>query len=112
MAPIIISSFEKFSLVSPIANFLILPAIPVIMGTGFAAGMAGFAFVPLGKLVGFLPYALLKIELFVMQWLGNLSWASVEVKNFSWVYIVLYYFVLGVLLIRANKKRANSLVLQ
>ena len=92
--PILLNSFEKLSLVSPIANILILPAIPAIMGMGFAAGMAGFIFVPLGKLVGFLPYILLKAELFAVQWMANLPWASAEVKNFGWKYISAYYLIL------------------
>ncbi len=105
--PVILNSFEKLSLVSPIANILILPAIPAIMGTGFAAGIAGFVFLPLGKLVGFAPYILLKAELFVIQWMANLPWASIEVKNFGWKYISVYYLVLFLLLYfykRKNKK--------
>jgi competence protein ComEC len=89
--PILLNSFEKLSLVSPLANLLILPAIPYIMGAGFAAGIAGFIFVPLGKLIGFIPYVLLKVELMVVQWLASWSWASVEIKNFGWVYIAIYY---------------------
>ena len=92
--PVILNSFEKLSLVSPIANFVILPAIPAIMGMGFAAGVAGFIFVPLGKLIGFIPYILLKIELFAVEWMANLPWASVEIKNFGWKYILIYYLIL------------------
>jgi competence protein ComEC len=92
--PVILNSFEKLSLVSPFANFVILPAIPYIMGMGFAAGMTGFIFVPLGTLVGFVPYILLKVELIVVQWMANLPWASVEVKNFGWKYILAYYLFL------------------
>jgi competence protein ComEC len=108
VAPVIIISFEKFSLISPIANFLILPAIPAIMGMGFAAGMAGFIFEPLGKLIGFIPYVLLKIELFFVQWLGNLSWASVEAKNFGWVYVTVYYSILASLLFFFKRKRRSQ----
>jgi len=92
--PIILNSFEKLSLVSPIANFLILPVIPAIMGMGFVAGMIGFVFVPLGKLVGFVPYIFLKIELFAVQWMASWSWSSVEIKNFGWEHITIYYLIL------------------
>ena len=107
--PIILNSFEKFSLVSPIANFVILPAIPAIMGMGFAAGMAGFIFVPLGKLVGFIPYILLKAELFVIQWMANLPGASVEVKNFGWKYISVYYLILFLGLFHLKRNKAIKL---
>jgi len=92
--PIILNSFEKLPLVSPIANFLILPAIPAIMGAGFVAGIVGFIFVPLGKLVGFVPYVLLKIELWMVEQMAGWNWASVEVNNFGWKYVSAYYLVL------------------
>ncbi|MCX6762659.1 MAG: ComEC/Rec2 family competence protein [Candidatus Moranbacteria bacterium] len=92
--PVILASFEKLSIISPLANLLILPAIPYIMLGGFAAGMAGSLFVPLGKLIGFIPYILLKFELVIVQWLANISWSSLEIKNFGWKYILAYYIIL------------------
>jgi competence protein ComEC len=105
--PVILNSFENLSLVSPVANFLILPAIPVIMGMGFAAGMAGFVFVPLGKLAGFVPYILLKIELWLVEWMAGWSWASIEVKNFGWQYVAAYYAILFCVIYRARKSESK-----
>lgn len=102
--PVILANFENLSLISPVANLLILPAIPYIMLGGFAAGMAGFVFVPLGKLIGFIPFLLLKTELAIVQWLAGLSWASLEIKNFGWVYVSVYYALLGAVLIFYNKR--------
>ncbi len=102
--PILLNSFEKLSIVSPLANLLILPAIPYIMLGGFAAGIAGFIFVPLGTLMGFIPYLLLKIELFTVAWLGNLPWAALEIKNFGWVYMTTYYCVLFLMLFFYKRK--------
>jgi len=92
--PVILANFEKLSVISPLANLLILPAIPYIMLGGFAAGMAGFIFVPLGKLIGFVPYILLKLELAIVQWLASISWSSLEIKNFGWKHISVYYLIL------------------
>lgn len=92
--PIILNSFEKLSLISLLANVVILPAIPYIMGMGMAAGVAGFVFLPLGKLIGFAPYLLLKIELFFVKWLAGWPGASIEVKNFGWKYTLVYYVIL------------------
>jgi len=105
--PILLNSFEKLSLVSPLANLLILPAIPYMMGLGFAAGIAGFIFVPLGKLIGFIPYVMLKIELMAVEWMASWSWASLEVKNFGWVYIAIYYLgLLAILYFHQRKGRS------
>ena len=85
--PVILVNFEKLSVISPLANLLILPAIPQIMLGGFVAGMAGFVFIPLGKLIGFIPYILLKVELFIIQWLANLPWSSPRLER-SWQWIL------------------------
>jgi len=106
--PVIMNSFEKLSLVSPLANFVILPAIPYIMGMGFAAGITGFIFVPLGKLVGFVPYILLKAELFAVQRMANLPWASIEIKNFEWKYIIAYYIVLFLTIKHLSKQQKKE----
>lgn len=102
--PVILANFENLSVISPLANLLILPAIPYIMGMGFAAGIAGFIAAPLGTLVGFVPYVLLKLELSVVQWLANISWASLEIKNFGWMHMTVYYFILISLLYFHQRK--------
>ncbi|MFH0929846.1 MAG: ComEC/Rec2 family competence protein [Candidatus Moraniibacteriota bacterium] len=102
--PVILASFENLSIISPLANLLILPAIPYIMLGGFVAGIAGFVFVPLGKLIGFIPYALLKVELVIVQWLANISWSSFEIKNFGWKYILVYYIILILVLYYSKRK--------
>ena len=106
--PVILANFQKLSVISPLANLLILPAIPYIMLGGFAAGMAGFVFVPLGKLIGFIPYILLKLELEIVQWLANISWSSLEIKNFGWIHMSVYYIILtGIMLLSSKKKPAD-----
>jgi len=109
--PILLNSFEKLSIVSPLANLLILPAIPYIMLGGFAAGIAGFVFVPLGKLVGFVPYILLKVELAIVQWLAGISWSSLEIKNFGWKYILIYYLIL-ILVLYYSKRKDKKIIIQ
>ncbi len=93
--PIILNSFETLSLVSLPANILILPAIPLIMGTGFTAGILGFVFLPFARIVGFFPFLLLKAEISAVEWLAGLPWAALEVKNFGWAHMAVYYSVLA-----------------
>jgi competence protein ComEC len=106
--PVILSSFENLSLISPLANLLILPAIPYIMLGGFTAGIAGFIFIPLGKIIGFVPYLLLKWELFIVQWLANLPWAALEIKNFGWKHIAVYYMLLASVMILLSRKSQKN----
>jgi len=108
--PVILANFEKLSVISPLANLLILPAIPFIMLGGFAAGMAGFIFVPLGKLIGFVPYVLLKLELVIVQRLASLSWSSLEIKNFGWKHISVYYLILISVLYYFKRKDKKTII--
>lgn len=103
--PVILSSFENLSLISPLVNLLILPAIPYIMLGGFVAGLVGFIFIPMGKLIGFFPYILLKIELTIVQWLSHFSWSALEIKNFGWIHISVYYILLSSALFFSNRKK-------
>lgn len=106
--PVILSNFENLSIISPLANLLILPAIPYIMLGGFVAGIAGGVFLPLGKLVGLVPYFLLRFELWIVQRLASFSWSSIEIKNFGWKQILIYYAVLAGLLIFWQKRNERS----
>ena len=103
--PVILANFENLSFISPLANLLVLPAIPYIMLGGFAAGVAGFLFIPLGKIVGFGPYILLKFELFIIEWLAGFSWSSFQIKNFGWIHISVYYIFLIAMLIFYSRKQ-------
>lgn len=104
--PVILMNFESLSLVSPLANLLILPAIPYIMLGGFVAGITGFIFIPLGKIVGFISYFLLKAELAIIQGLAALPWSSLEIRNFGWRYALLYYIILvSFLFFQSGKQR-------
>lgn len=106
--PVILSNFENLSVISPLANLLILPAIPYIMLGGFTAGLAGFIFAPLGTLVGFIPYILLRFELTTVRWLAGFSWSSLEIKNFSWIHMAVYYFFLIAAFALYEKRKNKS----
>lgn len=92
--PLIVFYFARLSLVAPLANLLVAPAIPLAMLTGFIAVGLGAIFLPAGMLVGFVAYGLLEYILFVARELAALPLASVEVGNFGIAAVVLYYLVL------------------
>ncbi len=59
--PVIIWAFGRVSLISPLANVLILPLLPAIMLFGFLAVMVGIFSVTAGKIFGIFAYLLMKI---------------------------------------------------
>lgn len=56
--PLLIYYFHQFSLWSLPANIMILPFIPFAMLAGFLSGISGMIFLPLGKIIGFIAWAI------------------------------------------------------
>ncbi|MCK5471696.1 ComEC/Rec2 family competence protein [Candidatus Gracilibacteria bacterium] len=89
--PLIVFYFDRLSLVSPLANILVAPAIPLAMLLGFIAVAIGAIYLPAGILIGFLAYSLLSYILWIAEWGAKLPGASVEVGFFGIVFVVVYY---------------------
>lgn len=89
--PIILDNFGRLSLISPIANILILPLIPLTMLIGFLSVVLGFLWVGLGQIVGMVSWILLAYIIFVVQKLSQIPGASFEIKNFDWIWLSVYY---------------------
>lgn len=93
LLPILVMLFGKTSLVAPITNFLILFLIEIITILGILGSVLGLIMPILEKIVLWLSFPLLKYILLIVEGLGNLSWASVEIK-FNWWWAVGWYLVL------------------
>ena len=91
--PVSIMNFHAFSLIAPIANLFVVPAIPFAMLFGF------FSMLPipiLSDLSGFIAYFLLKVSLFFAHFFASIPYAQVSniwVSDWWWV---LYLVGLGV----------------
>jgi len=102
--PILISSFGLVSLISPVSNTIILPFIPVSMFLGFASGLAGMIWLPLGKLIGFFSYIILETIIKLSQLLASIPYASVTLKINNWWVLAVYYLVISVLVLVWHKR--------
>lgn len=81
--PLMMAQFGELSLVSLLANALILPAQPMVMLWGGFATIAGMLVPPLGVALGWVAWLFLSYNIWLVQLLGAVSWASVPVA-FSW----------------------------
>ena len=93
LLPILVMLFGTTSLVAPITNFLILFLIEIITLLGILGGVLGLVIPLIGKIILWLSFPLLKYILLIVEGLGNLPWASVEIK-FNWWWAVGWYLVL------------------
>ncbi|MBI5022835.1 MAG: ComEC/Rec2 family competence protein [Candidatus Magasanikbacteria bacterium] len=93
-APLIAYSFGSFSLVAPIVNLLILPAIPYTMALGFGAMILGLLYFPLGQVWGSVVWLPLTYIIKVVEYFSGWGWAAIAVPQMSWWMMFLAYAIL------------------
>lgn len=92
--PLIVFYFGRLSLVSPIANLIVLPFIPWIMLFGFLSGLANFASGWLGDFFGFTAYVLMKFIIFVIGLFADLPFAELKIGWFGfWMAATCYFLI-------------------
>lgn len=106
--PIIAYDFQRTSLIAPIANLLVLPLIPLTMSLGFSALFTGAISSVLGWLAGIMVWAPLSIMIFITHILSRLPFASLEVNEINWGWLVIYYTGLISYMIYRNYVRSQK----
>ncbi len=102
--PIIMFNFKTLSLISLLANILILPIVPLTMLLGFFVITAGFLFSPIAIIFSWLAYLPLKYETAVISYLARLKYASIEI-NIAWWGVILWYAILVVAVYFLKRKK-------
>ncbi|MFA6184472.1 MAG: ComEC/Rec2 family competence protein [Parcubacteria group bacterium] len=92
--PIILYNFHNLSLISIIANILILPIIPATMLFVFLSAIGSFVFYPIALVFGWLGYILLKYEIVVVSFLSKLKFSSLEINDFKEGKVIVWYILL------------------
>jgi len=76
--PIILYNFHRISLIAPVANLAIEWTIQPIMVLGFASGIIGLIFWPLGMILGWLVWVPLTYLIVVVETLAKIPGASLQ----------------------------------
>ncbi len=79
--PLTIYHFGTLSLMSPLANLLIIPAQPGVMIGGGIGLLAGFLFIPLGRILGIVGWAYTAYTIRVAELLARPSWAAIPLRD-------------------------------
>lgn len=109
--PYLLGGFGQFSLVAPIANLIILPAMPAVMFLGLSA--VGLVSLPLGKLreLGGLIYFPLHWFLQLINWGSGLPYTSITWPAGSLFPLYLAMVIFGWWLwVQVNARRSKSTV--
>lgn len=102
--PLLVYKTGMVSLVSLLANFMILPFIPITMFFGFLTGISGMISYSLSLPFGWIAYALSQYELWIIGVFAKLPLAFVSVPKFSWVFLILIYAFIGVILLKLDRR--------
>lgn len=76
--PLIAFQFGRISIVAPLVNILVLPAVPLAMGLGFVLGILSLWWLPLGQVFGWLVWAVLSYIIFIIEFFSRLNFSSIN----------------------------------
>jgi len=105
--PILWYHFQQVSVVSLLANALVLPVQPAVMALGFAATVGGAVWEAAGRALGWLVWPWLRYTIWVAQQLGGWSWAAVEVPHIPALLVWAFYAVMAWWLLAPRRLRLS-----
>ena len=107
--PIMIYNFGNISFVSPITNLLILPVVYWLMVFGFFASIVGVFSNFLGFIFSIPCYFLTAYFLKVVK-IFSQPWMAKTITNVSWIWVLIFYAVIGIATYFLNKKFSQKIV--
>jgi competence protein ComEC len=100
--PLILYYFQKLSLLAVIANLLILPIVPILMGAGILISVVGAFSLGIGRLVGYAGWFGVGYVLKVSEYLSDIPFMTPEVQQPSIWIIVILYGIIGWWIVRSK----------
>lgn len=101
--PLLLYKMGLFSVVSLPVNLLILIFVPITMFFGFITGGLGMISTALSVPFGWISYAFLQYELWVVEIFAQLPVSSFAIKNFPLLLAVLVYIFYGAIIYKIKK---------
>ena len=103
--PVIVYYFRRASLISFLANPVILPVQPLVMILGGIAVLLGMVFLPLGKLVAVFTWPFISFTIRVVESFAQVPKSSLVLGSVSLISVVLFYALLLGVTIGASRLR-------
>ena len=109
--PILLFHFKAFSLISPVANFLILPAQPGIMIIGGLAALLGMISPALGQLPAWVAWLPLTYTINLVRFFADLPLSSMAVSIGPGIVIALYGLIFAMTWFAGREKEKQLEIL-
>lgn len=106
--PISLFSFGQFSLISPLANILIVPMVPLVMIVGFVIIIINAILPFLAQIIGWLTWLILAYEIKIVETLSRYSSLSFQEVSINNSFLILYYIILSVVIYKLKKREKLS----
>ncbi len=103
--PILIYNFGQISIISLLANILILPLLPAITILGFIFSMIGMVWELLGQFLSWPAWFMLSYLIKIIDWFSKISWANLIFQNVSIFFLLFCYFVLALIIWRIQESQ-------
>lgn len=91
--PLIINNFYRLSLISPLANLVILPLVTLATALGFSQAFVGFLSLPLNQVFAGANWLVLKSILVLTAFFGHMPYASLRF-DLPWLSVIGCYALL------------------
>jgi len=106
-SPLIMYNFSRISLVAPVANILILSAIPIAMFVGFVGVMLAVFSVYIGQIFSWMTWLVLEYIIQVVKLLANWNSASVNISfGLEWV-IICYAIIFMIIYLPIRRAKSD-----
>jgi competence protein ComEC len=103
--PLLVYYFGIFSVVSPLASLLVLPALPYLLGSGTLAAVLGIFLLPIGQIVGWLAWLAASYMLLVINGFAKLTFSAIDVGTISPALVWGYFAALALILWLIPKRK-------
>lgn len=102
--PLMIFYFHQLSLISLVANALVLPAQPAVMILGGLAMLGALITTPLGALLSWLAWPFVTFTIAIVELLAQVPGAAIQLDRFSWPALFGMYVLIAGLTWLAGRK--------
>ena len=111
--PLTVHFFYEYPLYSILLNFIVIPCMPVVMGCGAAAMIAGSASIAVGKIIGIPAQLILSFYEGLSKWTIKLPYAVIRLGcEETWQLVGYYFFlVVSITLLWYGRKKWCGLIL-
>ncbi len=102
--PVLVFHFGQLSFISPLANLLIVPFLPLIMISGIILSFGGLIWLSLAEIIVWPVWFLLSYLVKVIDYLSEIPLVVYQFEDISWFILLVYYLIL-IILIQRQKSR-------